>query len=149
MSSGRAMLSESELTSLCEALDDEYKARVTYEQVIADFGDVRPFTNIVEAEARHIQALLGLFQTYGASAPPNRWLGKVEQFKSIPEACTASIHGEIANVAIYDRVMKTTERPDILAIYSALRSASLDRHLPAFQRCALRTGRRNMYGHIR
>lgn len=52
-----------EIEALHEALDDEYKSFATYEQVIADFGDVRPFINICDAEGRHIAALTRLFCT--------------------------------------------------------------------------------------
>ena len=52
-------LTEIEIQVLNEALDDEYHAWATYDQVIADFGEVRPFSNIREAEARHINALCG------------------------------------------------------------------------------------------
>jgi len=48
------------------------------------------------------------------------------------------VQGEIDNVAIYDRLLLATQRPDILEVFQALRSASQDRHLPAFQRCAQR-----------
>lgn len=131
-------LDDAEVHALSETLDDEYKARETYAQVIRDFGEVRPFINIVEAEARHASALLTLFEKYGVSPPANRWAGKAPRFSSVHEACVASIQGEIDNVAIYDRALKSTQRPDILAVYQALRSASQDRHLPAFQRCAQR-----------
>lgn len=134
-------LDDIERKALQEALDDEYKAHTTYDQVIRDFGPVRPFVNIVDAEARHISALLSLFEKYEIAAPANRWPGKVPRFPSIHEACVASIQGEIDNVAIYDRALKTTSRPDILSVYHALRSASQDRHLPAFQRCAQRSSR--------
>ena len=50
-------LSALEIHALHEALEDEYRAWATYDQVIADFGDVRPFNNIRNAEARHIEAL--------------------------------------------------------------------------------------------
>jgi hypothetical protein len=137
-------LDDDERQALCDTLDDEYKAHATYEQVIRDFGPVRPFVNIVEAEARHASALLSLFEKYGITPPENRWLGKVPRFSSVHEACVASIQGEIENVALYDRVLKSTQRPDILSVYQALRSASQDRHLPAFQRCAQRSPRRGM-----
>jgi hypothetical protein len=39
-----------------EALDDEYRACATYDQVIADFGEVPPFSDIRRAAARHIDA---------------------------------------------------------------------------------------------
>lgn len=128
-------LEDAERQALEDALDDEYKAHTTYDQAIRDHGLVRPFVNIVDAEARHISALLSLFTKYNLSAPANRWLGKAPRFSSVHEACLASVQAEIDNVAIYDRALKTTRRPDILAVYHALRSASLDRHLPAFQRC--------------
>ena len=38
-------LEEQERQALREALDDEYHAWATYDQVIADFGAVRPFIN--------------------------------------------------------------------------------------------------------
>jgi len=131
-------LTETERQALLEALDDEYRARSTYEQVIRDFGPLRPFVNIVDAEARHVSALLALCATYGVPAPANRWPEIVPRFGSVHEACMAGVQGEIDNVAIYDRALKTTKRADILTVYHALRSASLDRHLPAFQRCAAR-----------
>jgi hypothetical protein len=36
-----------------DALDDGYKSHEPYTQVIRDFGEVRPFINIVDAEPRH------------------------------------------------------------------------------------------------
>jgi hypothetical protein len=132
-------LDDTERQALEDALDDEYRAHTTYDQVIRDLGPVRPFVNIVDAEARHISALLSLYEKYKIAAPANRWPGKVPRFSSVHEACLASVQGEIDNVAIYDRALKTTQRPDILSVYHALRSASLDRHLPAFQRCAGRS----------
>jgi hypothetical protein len=51
------VLNDTEVRALQEALDDEYRAWATYDQVIHDFGNERPFINIREAEARHIEAL--------------------------------------------------------------------------------------------
>ena len=62
------ILNAAERDALAAALDDEYKSRETYAQVIRDFGELRPFINIVEAEARHIEALLALFKRYGIAA---------------------------------------------------------------------------------
>jgi hypothetical protein len=132
-------LDDTEVQALKDTLDDEYKSRETYAQVIRDFGEVRPFINIVDAEARHVNALLNLFKKYGVAPLTNRWAGKTPRFSSVHEACVASVQGEIENVAIYDRALKSTRRSDILAVYQALQSASQDRHLPAFQRCAQRS----------
>ncbi|KIL02818.1 hypothetical protein QX25_19895 [Stutzerimonas stutzeri] len=129
-------LSEAEIRVLHEALDDEYKAWAIYDQVIADFGEVRPFSNIREAEARHIQALLGLFARYGLAVPGNPWPGKVERYASLQAACEAGVAAEVANAELYDRLLGATRRPDILVVLRNLQAASQQRHLPAFQRCA-------------
>jgi hypothetical protein len=112
-------LDDAEVRALSETLDDEYKARETYAKVIRDFGEVRPFINIVKAEARHALALLNLFEKYGVSPPANRWAGKAPRFSSVHEACIAGVQGEIENVALYDRVLKSTRRPDILSAYQS------------------------------
>lgn len=130
------ILNASEVQGLLDALDDEYKAWSTYTQVIRDFGEIRPFVNIVEAEQRHIDALLGLCARYVVSPPPNRWPGQVPRHASVREACEHAIGGEIENAALYDRVLQSTDRADITRVYRALQSASTDRHLPAFRRCA-------------
>ena len=57
-----ADLDRGEVDALNEALDDEYQAWATYDRVIRDFGKVRPFVSIRDAEARHIEALAGLFE---------------------------------------------------------------------------------------
>jgi hypothetical protein len=131
-------LENQEELALMQALDDEYKSWTTYDQVIKDFGEVRPFINIRDAEARHIEALLGLFRQYGITPPANQWIGNTPKFTSVKAACEASVTGEIENVALYDRLLKSTSKQDILNVYNALRTASQERHLPAFQRCANR-----------
>jgi len=134
-------LTETELQGLADALDDEYKSCATYAQVIEDFGAVRPFINIVEAEKRHVSALLSVYERYGETAPPDRWKDSPPRYSSVLSACTEAVQGEIDNGQLYDRIMTTTERADILSVYRALRDASLERHLPAFRRCAERERR--------
>lgn len=91
-----AELTETEIQVLNEALDDEYKAWAIYDQVIADFGEVRPFSNIREVGARYIQALLILFARYGLPYPKiscrERWSAT-----SLQAACEAGVAAEIAN----------------------------------------------------
>lgn len=131
-------LTKIELDALHEALDDEYRAWSTYDQVISDFGEVRPFINIRDAEARHIQALLSLFNFYDLSIPKNNWPGQVGRYKTLQEACKAGVAAEIDNGAMYDRLLKSTKRADILQVYRNLQDASQQRHLPAFERCVER-----------
>jgi hypothetical protein len=133
-----SVLNDAEAQALRDALDDEYRAWATYDQVIRDFGAERPFINIREAEARHIEALRTLFQRYGLEMPENTWPGRVPRFESTREACEAGIEAEVANAALYDRLMRSTSRQDILAVFGNLQRASQERHLPAFRRCATR-----------
>lgn len=129
-------LSPIEVHALEEALDDEYQAWSTYDQVIVDFGEARPFVNIRDAEARHIGALLALFERYGLTVPTNPWPGKVARYASVRDACEAGVAAEVANGALYERLLAATRRPDMLAVFRNLQEASQQRHLPAFRRCA-------------
>jgi hypothetical protein len=80
-------LSDGEGEGLLAALDDEYRAHAIYPQVPADFGEnLLPFANIVEAETRHIDHLLGLFRRYGLDVPDNPWPGTVERYASVTDA---------------------------------------------------------------
>jgi len=131
-------LNQAEIAALREALDDEYRAWAIYDQVIADFGEVRPFSNIREAEARHMEALRALFERYRLPVPENPWPGKVPRYASLQEACAAGVAAEIENGALYERLLASTQRPDILTVFRNLQEASQQRHLPAFQRCVER-----------
>jgi len=133
-------LTQDEIRALHDALDDEYQAWAIYGQVIADFGEVRPFTNIRDAEGRHIEALLGLYSRYGLPVPANPWPGKVARYASLRDACEAGVAAEVANAALYDKLVASTQRPDILAVFRNLQEASQQRHLEAFRRCVQRGG---------
>lgn len=132
-------LNKIEIDALLEALDDEYMAWATYDQVIIDFGEVRPFINIRDAEARHIQALRSLFISYEIPISENTWPGRVAQYETFHEACEAGVAAEIENGQMYERLLKTTDREDILAVLRNLQEASQQRHLAAFQRCVERS----------
>jgi hypothetical protein len=132
------VLDDKEIHALNEALDDEYRAWATYDQVIADHGEVPPFSNIRQAEARHVESLCALFARYRLPVPENSWPGRVERYASLRAACEAGVAAEIANAAMYDRLLRSTARPDIVTVLRNLQEASQRRHLPAFQRCAQR-----------
>ncbi len=129
-------LKKEEVEGLLLALNDEYLATATYEQVNRDFNDPRPFVNIVKGEQRHAERLKALFTQYGIAIPENPWPDNVQKFSSVVEACKASVEGEILNRDLYTQLFKTTERPDIVAAYKDLQRASEDNHLPAFERCS-------------
>lgn len=131
-------LTEEEIQVLIEALDDEYMAYATYAQVIEDFGPIRPFINICEAEGRHINALLALFERYGLPIPDNTWPGRIDRYASPDAACKAGVEAEIANGEMYERLIRNVQKSDIVTVLKNLQEASQLRHLPAFQRCVER-----------
>ena len=129
-------LDQQEIEGLLLALNDEYYAWAVYDQVIKDFGQIRPFVNIIQAEAKHIDSLLSLFRAYDVPIPDNPWVDSVPGFDTVGEACAGGVEAEIANAALYDDLFATTERDDILTVFRSLQRASQEKHLPAFQRCA-------------
>ena len=66
------------------------------------------------------------------------WAEKVPRYKSLHEACTAGVIAEIENSKMYDRLLTSTDRSDILMVFRNLQQASQERHLAAFQRCVER-----------
>jgi len=132
-------MSETLSTVLIEAINDEYKAQATYRHVINKFGEIRPFINIVEAESRHIEALLPLFDKYGITVPEDNWASNIEEPQTVLEACQIGVEAEIENAEMYDRLLKlTVDYPDVQHVLLQLQRASAENHLPAFQRCVER-----------
>lgn len=137
LSSYTGPLTPTEINALLLALNDEYHAWAVYNQVIADFGDVRPFTSIMQSEASHIKSLTTLLTTYQVPFPTtNPWVGQIPSFASTSAACAAGADAEIVNADLYTQLFASTQRADILQVYQQLQAASLNNHLPAFQRCA-------------
>jgi hypothetical protein len=128
-------------TALAEALEDEYRARATYRKVIAKFGPARPFVNIVEAETRHIAALLRQYDRLGLAPVPDAWLDRVEAPETLQDACAAGVAAEVENAALYDRLISQTHDQIVRGVMEQLRKASQERHLPAFRRCLSRYSR--------
>lgn len=141
------MLDDHTKAMVLEALIDEYKARASYRLVLNTFGEIRPFSNIVKAEETHAQALELLCGYFGIPLPKDDWEEKLAPPSSVLEACRAGIQAEHDNIAMYDRFLKQTKVPEVLALFQRLQAASRQHHLPAFERCAARggqTGRRAM-----
>lgn len=125
--------------ALGNALDDEYKARTMYEQVLEEYGDVRPFYNIINAEENHVTALLALYEQYGYVVPENPYqdVNLLEGYSSIQELCAAGVQAEIDNAALYREqlIPSVADNADVVTTFTRLMSASENNHLPAFQRC--------------
>lgn len=132
-------LSQEAQTALKETLMDEFKAEATYKKVLATFNDATPFKNIINAETTHAQALLKVYTTYSLQPPANPWQTSTDgipDFATLQDACKAGVQAEIDNVALYDKHLALTLPDDLRTVFTSLRDASQDKHLPAFQKCA-------------
>ncbi len=128
--------------ALIAALDDEYRARATYRAVLAAYGDVRPFVNIIESEERHIQALMRLFERYGIAIPQDPWPARVSAPESLEAACEAALGAERENGALYEKLVDAAGgRADVEETFRHLLTASQENHLPAFERALERERR--------
>lgn len=107
--------------------------------MIARFGPVRPFVNIVEAERRHAAALERQMQRLGIAIPANPWKANaITPPASLADACADAIEGELENIALYDRLIPQIADPMVRRVLENLQAASRENHLPAFRRCLTR-----------
>ncbi len=120
-----------------EALCDERRSEAIYARVLKDHGDVRPFWNVVRAERRHATFLEDLLMDRGLAVPASPDETGIPGYPSVKEACAAAVALETTNVALYDRLLAAGPLPDdVRRAFDHNRVASLDRHKPAFERCA-------------
>ncbi|MDY0347147.1 MAG: DUF2202 domain-containing protein [Acholeplasma sp.] len=119
---------------LTYAIYDEYLAKATYEGIINTFGEIKPFTRIVEAEETHISLLLPLFETYSVDVPVNDAASYVVVPDSVSSALATGVEAEKANIAIYQSFLAQDDLPDdVRVVFEQLMHAS-ENHLRAFSR---------------
>jgi hypothetical protein len=134
---GAAALSADVVAALDRTIQDEYQAEAIYLGVLIDFGDVRPFANVVYAEQRHSESIARLFENHGLAVPRNVWsVDNVPRFGSLVEACASAVAAEQDNVTLYDTYLALDLPRDVANVFGNNRAASLERHLPAFQACS-------------
>ena len=122
--------------ALARAIEDEYRARATYEAVIEKFGAIRPFIMIKGAEEQHIASLKSIYDKYGLTVPSDE-NDNIEVPETVEESCQLGVDAEIANAALYrdELIPATSGYEDIIAVFENLMNASQQKHLPAFDRC--------------
>jgi hypothetical protein len=123
---------------LGKALQEEYKAHYLYASVLEDFPGAMPFTAIAASELRHVEALQMLFTRRQMAPPASVWTTEsFDPLAPIQAACAAGVAAEIADAAFYDEYLPRTDLPqDVRNVFTNLKAASLDNHLPAFEACA-------------
>ncbi|SOE23481.1 hypothetical protein SAMN06298216_3869 [Spirosomataceae bacterium TFI 002] len=124
--------------ALKATLEDEYKAQVTYQRILNDFGkDTRPFVNIKSAEVKHANSISNLMNNYNLVVPSNEFdVNEMPTFNTVKEACALGVIAEIANIELYDSYLSLDMPADVRIVFENNRSASLNNHLPAFENCS-------------
>ena len=114
----------------------EYHAAASYAAVIEEFGPVQPYSAIKATEERHINALSRQLDRFGVDVPANPYLGEIDAPPDLVTAANAWAEDEVANVAMYDELLTQVTDPGLLRVFTNLRRASLEAHLPLFEEAA-------------
>ena len=128
------------------AIEDEYLAKAEYEEIMDEYGEQRPFSNILEAEKTHIELLLPLFEAYGIDVPSDLASDHTVIPESVEEALEVGVQAEIDNIAMYEKFLAGDLPEDVREVFEELMNASKN-HLAAFERGTSRnagTGEGNM-----
>lgn len=120
--------------ALDAAYSDELVAYTRYKSAINQFGSIRPFSNLLKAEERHLAILGQQYRQWGWTVPIGEVL-PLRTFSHIQNACDVSLAEEKKNVALYDRLLPEVTDISLREAFLYLRYASSERHIPALQRC--------------
>lgn len=122
---------------LTYAIQDEYAAQAEYNGIIATYGSVKPFKNIVTAEAKHISALIPLFAAVNLAVPVNDAEAQVVIPDSLQQSYATGIDAETLNIEMYKRFLAEDLPSPVRTVFESLMNASQN-HLTAFERAASR-----------
>lgn len=126
---------EEAVLALSMALEDERKSEAMYMAIMRVHGERRPFSMVVNSERSHQRALEAQFARLGAELPAEP-VFEFEVPGTFEAACAMAAETERENMALYDAIEPKVSDPQILRVFSRLRSASESCHLPAFERAA-------------
>ena len=128
-----APLTEAEVVSLQAAIVEEYMAYNTYSEIIAEYGQVVPFSRIALAEQQHTEALLRLANYYNVAVPEDNGQTFNFAYTTLAEACQVGVEIETADAEDLQKMISETENPNLIMVYTNLMNASLNKHLVAFE----------------
>lgn len=115
------------------AIEDEWNAAITYEAIIETYGEVKPFTKIIQAEIYHASLLEPLFEIYSIDLPEKPTTDMITIPASLEEAFALGVDAEIVNIALYESFIAQGVPEDVQAVFEQLIFGS-EHHLSAFSR---------------
>lgn len=123
-------------TALNNALTQERYALATYKNVVAKFGAIPPFSNIIPSEAQHVAIVTALMTAHGVPVPASSTTGAAAP-ATRTAACQLGVTVETTVIAMYQNaIVQAKDFPDVVRAFSNLLDASQYGHLPAFLRCS-------------
>ncbi len=128
-------LTDAEVEGLQAAIVEEYMAYNTYAEIIEEYGQVTPFSRIVNAEQKHASALIRLADYYSVEVPENEGITFDLAYTNLTEACQVGVEIETIDGADLQKLISETENPNLIKVYTNLMNASLEKHLVAFEAC--------------
>jgi hypothetical protein len=120
--------------------DGEYAAAASYQAVLNAHGSVEPYASIYQAELRHVDSLIRQLERSGIIVPENPYSGKITAPEDLTTAAQAWAEGEILNIEMYDKLIVQSTDATLTRVLNNLREASLNSHLPLFEKAALNGG---------
>ena len=118
---------------LAYAIQDEYLAYAEYKYILETFSNPKPFSNIINAEQKHIDLLKPLFAKYNYQVPANTSKDYLLYPDSIGDALKTGVQVEIDNIAMYEAFLKEELPADIKAVFEELKAGS-ENHKKAFEK---------------
>jgi len=118
----------------------EYAAAANYAAVIDVYGDVQPYVMIKASEEKHISALTRQLERFGVDVPENPYLGTIAAPGDLEAAAKVEAGAEVANVEMYDTLLSQTGDTRLTRVFTNLRRASEEAHLPMFEAAAANGG---------
>ena len=118
---------------LTYAIQDEYTAKGEYETIIGTYGNISPYSKIVDSEATHISALTTLFETYNIPLTQDDSSEHVVIPESLLDSAKTGVQAEIDNIAMYEKFLTYNLPDDVREVFESLKDASYN-HLAAFEK---------------
>lgn len=115
------------------AIQDEYLARQEYELIMDEYGEQKPFSNIIKAEEYHIEMLKEIYEIHGYEIPEDSAIDHIVLPESLEQAFDIGVEAEIKNIAMYELFLTFDLPDDIKEVFIELRDGSKN-HLAAFEK---------------
>ena len=120
---------------LQHAYDTEMNAYHTYSKVVGAFGDVFPFSNVLQAEQNHQAALMQVASIHNIELQSQEY-GEPFVPKTVLECCEIGVACELKTIRVYDELLGfVKDYPEVQDLFYRLQAASYNNHLTAFRQC--------------